>query len=157
MIEDEGEREKKRTKDMEINKNTTTKVAKMKVDVTKNNNDENDACDNKKQLDDIETENVLKSIKPKLKITANDIDESTEFSDRNENYKSNADIMAERGFKMSEDVEYKTTAVAFEFNVQNDEETFNIREATQELLQVMWDTDTRLKIKSKIDNTILGQ
>ena len=156
MIEDDEERGKKRTKDMEQNASMMMKVAKMKVDVMKNNNDGNYARGNKKQIDDIDTENVFDSIQPKLKITANEIAGVTEFSDRKEN-KSNATIMAERGYKMSEDVEYKTTAVAFEFNVQKEEDTFNVREATRELLQVMWDTDTRLKIKSKIDNTIWCQ
>ena len=155
MIEEDEERGTKRPTDTEQNASMMTKVAKMKVDVMKNNNDVNYDSGKKKQID-IDTETVLDSIQPKLKITTNEIAGGTEFSDRKEN-KSNAAIMAERGFKMSEDVEYKSTAVAFEFNVQKEEETFNVREATRELLQVMWDTDTQLKIKSKIDNTIWCQ
>ena len=64
--------------------------------------------------------------------------------------------MAKRGVGMVEDTINKHTAVSFEFNIKKDEDIFNIRNATLNLLKVMWKSDKSLQVKSKIYETVWG-
>ena len=65
-------------------------------------------------------------------------------------------MMVTRSVGMVEDKIHKHTAVSFEFNIKKDEDIFNIRNATLNLLKVMWKSDKSLQVKSKIDETVWG-
>ena len=64
--------------------------------------------------------------------------------------------MAKCGVGMVEDTTKKHTSVLFEFNIKKDENIFNIRNATLNLIKAIWKSDKSLQVKSKIDETVWG-
>ena len=88
----------------------------------------------------------------RVQVTATEVEKNVTFAEVEDPYAT----MARRGERMVEETVVKTTPVAIEFNIPKANKVFNARKSLLDLLNVLWEADNSLKVRSWEDTRTWG-